>query len=109
MMTETEFLTHSEAIFDHIDDSLAQTDLDIDCQKSGNVLTLESDDGEQIIINRHTPNQEMWIAAKSGGYHFALQNGQWLATRDQSEFFAVLNQVISTLLDEEVCIAPYAK
>ncbi len=107
-MTETEFLTVSEAIFDHIDDVLSETDLDIDCQKSGNILTLESDaDGSQIIINRHTPNQEMWIAAKSGGYHFSLKNGQWLATRDESEFFDVLNQAISTLMGEEVHIPAY--
>ncbi len=106
-MTESDFLKHSEAIFDHIDDALADSDWDIDCQKNGNVLTLEDDHGEQIIINRHTPNQELWIAAKSGGYHFSLQGKQWLATRDNSEFFEVLNLVLSDLLAEDIIIEPY--
>ena len=77
-MTETEFIAHSEALFTHIEDSL--DDYDFDCTRAGNVLTIEADDGTQIIVNRHTPNQELWIAAKSGGYHFAERNGQWLAT-----------------------------
>lgn len=66
-MTETEFLQHSDALFTHIETAL--DDSDLDCETAGNVLTITADDGTQIIVNRHTPNQELWIAAKSGGYH----------------------------------------
>lgn len=103
-MTETEFLHHSDQLFAHIEDTLEQGGYDIDSQLNGNVLTLEADDGTQIIINRHTPNQEMWIAAKSGGYHFAAKNGLWLATRDGSEFFQVLNQALSAAAGEEIVL-----
>ncbi|MBP6563748.1 MAG: iron donor protein CyaY [Neisseriaceae bacterium] len=107
-MTESEFLNYSDQLFAHIDNQIDDLDLDVDCQSSGNVLTLEIDDsGEQIIINRHTPNQELWIAAKSGGFHFSNQDGQWLATRDGAEFFAVLNQVLSTALNDAVVITPF--
>lgn len=102
MMTESEFLQHSDALFNHIEDEIDAGGWAFDCQLSGNVLTIEAEDGAQIIINRHTPNQELWIAAKSGGYHFSEQNGQWLATRDGSEFFAVLNQVLSAACGEAV-------
>lgn len=101
-MTESEFLQHSDALFAHIEDQIDEGGWDFDCQLSGNVLTIEAGDGTQIIVNRHTPNQELWIAAKSGGYHFAENNGRWLATRDGSEFFAVLNQVLSAAAGEEV-------
>ncbi len=104
-MTETEFLQHSDALFAHIENEL--DNYDFDCLPAGNVLTIEADDGTQIIVNRHTPNQELWIAAKSGGYHFAYQNGAWLATRDQSEFFAVLSEALSAALGERVVIPAF--
>ena len=108
MMTESEFLQHSDALFADIEDQIDEGGWDFDCQFSGNVLTLEADDGSQIIVNRYTPNQELWIAAKSGGYHFAERDGQWLATRDGSEFFTVLSEALSAAAGEEVVIAPFA-
>ena len=105
MMTESEFIRHTEMLFAHIEDQIDENGCDFDCQPAGNVLTIEADDGTQIIVNRHTPNQELWIAAKSGGYHFAEKDGLWLATRDGSEFFAVLNQVLSDAAGEAVTIA----
>lgn len=107
MMTESEFLQHSDALFTHIEDQIDEGGWDFDCRLNGNVLTIEAGDGTQIIVNRHTPNQELWIAAKSGGYHFAEKDGQWLATRDGSEFFAVLNQALTAAAGEEVCVEAY--
>ncbi|MDK4689550.1 iron donor protein CyaY [Kingella negevensis] len=104
-MTETEFLQHSDAMFEYIENEL--DNYDFDCVPAGNVLTIEADDGTQIIINRHTPNQELWIAAKSGGYHFALKGDKWLATRDEREFFDVLNEVLSAAAGEDVAIAAF--
>ena len=106
-MTETEFLNHTDALFAYLEDALDEAGLDLDCQHSGNVLTLEADNGEQIIINRHTPNQELWIAAKSGGFHFSRQGNEWRASRDGSEFFAVLNQVLSQSSGQTVQIPPF--
>ena len=105
MMTESEFIRHTEELFNHIEDQIDENGWDFDCQFSGNVLTIEADDGTQIIVNRHTPNQELWIAAKSGGYHFTEKNGQWLYTRDNSEFFAVLNDALSAASGEDVAVA----
>ena len=103
-MTETEFVGHTETLFAHIE--AASGDYPFDCTRAGNVLTIEADDGTQIVVNRHTPNRELWIAAKSGGYHFAEQDGRWLATRDGREFFSVLNEVLSAAAGEAVSIAP---
>ena len=102
IMTETEFLQHSAAMFAHIEDALDADNCDIDCQFSGNVLTLETTNGTQIVINRHTPNHELWLATKSGGYHFAEHDGRWLATRDGREFFDVLNEALSAACGETV-------
>ncbi|MDF7675377.1 iron donor protein CyaY [Neisseriaceae bacterium ESL0693] len=104
-MNESEFLQYSDQLFDHIEDELDTGGWDLDTEISGNVLTIEADNGEQIIVNRHMANQELWIAAKSGGYHFAYQQGQWLSTRDQHTFFNVLNQVLSQASGEAVTLA----
>ena len=101
-MTETEFLHETDALFAHIEDALDEGGWDADCLKSGNVLTIEASDGRQVVVNRHTPNQELWIAAKSGGYHFAEQNGKWLATRDGRDFYDVLNEALSAASGEAV-------
>ena len=103
-MNETEFLRYSDQLFAHIEDQLDQCGADFDCEHNGNVLTIEADNGTQIIVNRHTQNQELWIAAKSGGYHFSERNGQWLATRDERGFFAVLNEALSVAAGETVAI-----
>jgi CyaY protein len=108
MMTESGFLQHTDALFAHIEDQIDEGGWDFDCRFAGNVLTIEADNGTQIIVNRHTPNQELWIAAKSGGYHFSEQNGRWLATRDGSEFFAVLNEALSAACGEAVQIDAFA-
>lgn len=106
-MNESEFLQHTDRLFAHIEDQIDEGGWDFDCRISGNVLTIEAADGTQIIVNRHTPNQELWIAAKSGGYHFAHKNGAWLATRDQREFFSVLNKALTAAAGDEVQVSVF--
>ncbi|WP_373974504.1 iron donor protein CyaY [Chitinibacter sp. SCUT-21] len=94
-MTESEFLSASDAIFAQIETALDDVDFDVDPLLSGNVLEIEFEDGSKVIVNRHTPNQELWIAAKSGGYHYRQQGGAWINTRGDGEFFADLAAAIS--------------
>ena len=86
MMTESEFIRMSEELFEHIEDQIDENGWDFDCQFAGNVLTIEAADGTQIIVNRHTPNQELWTCRKKRRLPFAEQNGKWLATRDGRGF-----------------------
>lgn len=94
-MTESEFLSASDAIFAQIEHALDEVDFDVDPLRAGNVLEIEFEDGSKVIVNRHTPNQELWIAAKSGGYHYRQQDGVWRNTRGEGEFFADLAAAIS--------------
>ncbi|OWY41010.1 iron donor protein CyaY [Xenophilus sp. AP218F] len=93
-MTESEFLTLTDAIFNRIEEALDDQGVDVDTLRMGNVLEIEFDDGGKVVVNRHGANQELWIAAKSGGYHFSLRDGRWLAARDGAEFFATLRQAV---------------
>ena len=93
-MTENEFNELADAVFERIEQGIDDSDADIECSLNGTVLELEFDDGSQIVINRHGPNQEIWLAARSGGFHYAYDNGQWFSKRDDSELFSKLGKLV---------------
>jgi CyaY protein len=100
-MTESEFLALAETTLDAIEGAIDQRaddgDLDIECSRSGNVLEIEfAEKGSKIIINSQAPMKEMWVAAKSGGFHFKREGERWVNTRDGSELFEALSQMISS-------------
>lgn len=99
-MSETEFLDLAEETLDTIEaamDKLNDEDvLDVECKRSGNVLEIEFlANGSKIIVNSQAPLQEMWVAARSGGFHYKRVDGQWRNTRDNTELFAALSQIAS--------------
>ena len=46
-----------------------------------------------MIINRHGAAREIWVAAKSGGFHFRHDGSVWRDTRDGSELFAAVSRL----------------
>jgi CyaY protein len=98
-MTDPEFMDHAErllkAVEAHCDRINEQTDADIDNQRVGGMVTLTFPSRSQIVINLQKPLQEVWMAARSGGYHFRWRDGQWLDTREQREFFGQLSHEAS--------------
>ena len=97
-MTETEFLDLADATLNEIElafDRLFEQDVvDVECKRSGNVLEIEFiDNGSKIIVNSQAPLQEMWMAARSGGFHYKRVGDEWRNTRDDSEFFAALSEI----------------
>lgn len=89
-MTESEFNQLADAALMRIETAIDNSDGDAECNRSGNVLEIEFDNGQKIIINRHEVNQEIWVAARSGGFHYAWQDGAWRSRRDGSELFGKL-------------------
>jgi CyaY protein len=99
-MSETEFLDLAETTLDTIESALDRLNdedlLDVECKRSGNVLEIEFlDNGSKIIVNSQAPLQEMWVAARSGGFHYKRVGAEWRNTRDNSELFAALSQLAS--------------
>ena len=98
-MTDLDYLNHAEKALaaielacDRINDA---SDADIDNQRTGGMITLTFANRSQIIINLQKPLQEIWMAARSGGYHYKFNNGLWLDTKSQDEFFATLTRYAS--------------
>ena len=94
-MNESEFLNISDAVFDRIETAMDAPELDVDVNRNGNVLEIEFDDGAKVIVNRHLPNQEIWLAARSGGFHYRRdEQGNWVSTRDGGEFYMQLSELV---------------
>ncbi len=67
---------------------------DLDSRRDGSVLNLELDNGEQVIINLQAPVQELWLASKSGAYHFRCSRGRWIDTREGLAFGELLRRAV---------------
>lgn len=99
-MTESEFLACAEATLDALEAALERaadaSGLDLECSRSGNLLEIELiEHGSKIIVNSQAPMQEIWVASKSGGFHYRRDGERWIDTRDGSELRAALAQMIS--------------
>ncbi|MBP3981677.1 iron donor protein CyaY [Acidovorax sp. JG5] len=95
-MTDLEFLDQAEKLLlaverscDRINDT---GDADVDSQRTGGMVTLTFPNRSQIIINLQKPLHEVWMAAKSGGYHYRFDGAVWQDTKGAGEFFDRLSQ-----------------
>ena len=98
-MTDPEFMDRAEALLtgievccDRIND---ESDADIDNQRVGGMVTLSFRNGSQIIVNLQKPLQEIWMAARAGGFHYRFDGTQWTDTKGEGEFFANLTRYAS--------------
>lgn len=95
-MEEREFNGLAEAMLRRIEDAIEVCGADLDLEvKPGGVLEVEFEDGSKVIINRHTAAREIWVAARSGGYHFRPEGGGWIGTRNGEELMAAIGRCLS--------------
>jgi CyaY protein len=98
-MTDTEFMDRAESVLRAIearcDRINEESDADIDNQRVGGMVTLVFRDRSQIVVNLQKPLHEIWLAARSGGYHYRFDGERWMDTKGQGEFFASLSRYAS--------------
>lgn len=98
-MTDIEFMDTAERVLRAIEASCdrinEETRVDIDNQRTGGMVTLVFANHSQIVINLQKPLQEIWLAAKRGGFHYQFDGKQWMDTKGQGEFFASLSDFAS--------------
>ncbi len=98
-LSDAEYLAKARALLDQIEarvDAWLDADVvDIDSHRSGGLLELSMPGGSKIIINTQPPLQEIWLAARAGGYHFRYVDGRWLDTRSSAEFLQLLSEQAS--------------
>jgi CyaY protein len=100
-------LLHSiELALEAADDKL---DLDLDVERQGsNVINIRFRDKSVIVINTQPPLHEIWVAAKSGGYHYrwagTMLKPLWLDTKTGKEFLSDLSEFASAQAGQSVQI-----
>ncbi|HTH58730.1 MAG TPA: iron donor protein CyaY [Paraburkholderia sp.] len=104
-MSDSDYLSRAEAVLAAVERCVDDADADIELERSGNVLTLEFENGTKIIVNLQPPMSEIWIAAKAGGFHYRFVDGEWRDTRSGTEFFASLSQYATEQAGEPVTFA----
>jgi CyaY protein len=105
-MDENEFEALAEAELARIEQAFEASGVDADIEaKAGGVLEIEFADGSKMIINRHGAAREIWVAARSGGFHFRHDGKQWRNTRDDSELYAALSRLVTEQSGETVTLA----
>lgn len=95
-MTDPEFMDHAENLLKAVESSCDRIndegEADVDNQRTGGMITLVFPNRSQIVINLQKPLHEVWLAAKSGGYHYKFDGSRWMDTKGQGEFFESLSR-----------------
>lgn len=105
-MTEAQFDSLAATTLEHLRVALEASAIDADVEAKGDgVLELEFADQSKMVINRHSAAREIWVAARSGGYHFRWDGAAWRDTREGSELFGALSRLISAQGGEAVVLA----
>ena len=95
-MNETEFRVLADTAFDRLEAALDACDAEMDWTQVGaGVVELEFANGSKIVVNRHAAAREIWVAARSGGFHFRWDGNCWRDTRDGRELFEALSALAS--------------
>ncbi len=98
MATDSEFIATADALLAHIgaalDDALEDSDADVDWSLNDGILEIDCGPRGKLIVNRHVPNREIWVAARSGGFHFRAEDGAWVDTRSGERLPVVLARLL---------------
>ena len=98
-LSDSEYDAQSSAVLARIEstvDRWLQDDvIDIDTQRTGGLLELSFPNATKLVVNTQPPLHELWLAARSGGFHFRWVDGRWLDTKTGREFFETLAQCAS--------------
>lgn len=106
-MNDAEFDSLAGQVLRAIEQAFEASGLDADFElKDGGVLEIEFADGSKVIVNRHAAAREIWVAARSGGFHFRWDGAAWRDTRDGTELFGALSRVASLQSGAPVKLAP---
>ena len=90
-LSDAEYRTLSDAVLAAVEtrvDAWLEADvIDIDAHRTGGLLEMRFPNGSVLVLNTQPPLQELWLAARSGGFHYKYVDGAWRDTRSGVEFW----------------------
>ena len=103
-MNESEFDKKATDTLLTIEQGIEESGADIDFEAAGGILTLEFANGTKIIINKQGAARQIWVAAKSGGYHYGFVDGQWINDQGGGELMRELSRFIREQSGKDVSL-----
>ena len=98
MTSDTAFMVSADAtlaaIGGALDVALDDSGADVDLSLNDGILEIDCGANGKLIVNRHVANREIWVAARSGGFHFRAHDGRWRDTRSAQELTATLTRLL---------------
>lgn len=91
-MDEREYHQRADAALARIEAILEEADVDFETVAAG-ILEIDLEDGGKIVINKQAATGEIWLAARSGGFHYRWDGERWIDTRGGEELFAAISRL----------------
>lgn len=74
-----------------------------DVSLSNGVLTVVVDKENTYVINKQTPNKQLWLSSPiSGPMRFDFESGRWIEKYTKTDLKKLLSKELSTLLKNQV-------
>jgi len=107
-MNESEFREIADQTLEDIQAAIDDSGADIDYDEIGGVLTLEFENSSKIIFSKQGAMNQLWMAAKSGGFHFDFDedNECWVCdSGEKEELYKMLSRLATEQAGEEISLS----
>lgn len=82
-LDESRFASLADPLLERIADAVEDSMDDAEAEVHAGILTMTLPGIGQYVINKHTPNREIWLSSpKSGAHHFTWTGEHWVSTRN---------------------------
>ncbi len=98
-LTEARFHDLVDATQQALEDIFDESGLDVDLENSAGVLTVKFENGSQLIFSRQEPLRQLWLAARSGGFHFDYDEEEKRWSHETSD--ELLSEMLARLTLEQ--------
>lgn len=105
LMNELHFHRLVDALMRRLEDkldTLIDKPMDLDYENNSRILTITFSDKSKVILSRQPALQQIWLASRSDGYHFAYKDETWTDIRGNQTLLEILSQICSQKLGEAI-------
>jgi CyaY protein len=94
-LSEARFHDLVDATQQALEDIFDDSGLDLDLENSAGVLTVRFENGTQLIFSRQEPLRQLWLAARSGGFHFDYDQAseRWVCDSSDEQLGEMLARI----------------
>ncbi|MGC8113694.1 iron donor protein CyaY [Metapseudomonas otitidis] len=103
-LSEARFHDLVDEVQEAVEDLFDGSDLDVDLENSAGVLTIRFENGSQVILSRQEPLRQLWVAARSGGFHFDYdaESQRWICDASDEPLGELLARVTREQAGEDL-------